>query len=58
VTTTPALVFSSFSSLVSTCDLMPRLRNDFSSSFETSSSSKGTSRGINSTTVVSAPKRE
>ena len=58
VTTTPASVFSSFSSFVSTCDLMPRLRNDFASSVETSSSSSGTNLGNSSTIVVSAPKRE
>src|SRR6185369_12505920 len=42
VTRTPVSVFSSFSSFVSTCDLIPRLRKLRSSSFETSSSSKGT----------------
>jgi hypothetical protein len=53
VTFTPVGVFSIFSSFVSTTDLIPRLRKLRSSSFETSSSSSGTSRGNNSTIVVS-----
>ena len=40
MTTTPLSVFSNFSSFVSSCDLIPRLRNDFASSAETSSSSE------------------
>ena len=39
------------------CDVMPCLRNDFSSSADTASSSTGTSRGSSSTIVTSLPKR-